>query len=61
MQKKLVNVEEVFNPTKAPFSHTALVGSRGIYIFREVAMDLSCHKCGFTADHGEFRFLCKTG
>jgi hypothetical protein len=24
-------------------------------------MDLTCHKCGFTADHLEFKYLCKNG
>jgi len=32
-----------------------------IAIETEPNMDLTCHKCGFTADHAEFRFLCKIG
>ncbi|MFH1885586.1 MAG: hypothetical protein ABIM40_02720 [Pseudomonadota bacterium] len=27
----------------------------------EQIVDMTCHKCGFMADHGEFAYLCKSG
>ncbi len=34
---------------------------RGIYFRKELDMDLTCHDCGFTAEHVEFKYLCKSG